>query len=180
DACTGGATRPVGAWRCGFHCRRAGDHLLGGSSALVEKNRANLSVSCRPAIRHEGRHGAVGVGRKDSPVLAAGIAAFTSTIEIFLINRYIYREKFVLPPKQVIHWFVASGLFTGGAFLCMYLAFNMERVSIVAPLINSYAVFVLVLAPLMARRIEEVTLRKAAGAALVVAGIFLISAGRSD
>jgi drug/metabolite transporter (DMT)-like permease len=43
------------------------------------------------------------------------------------------------------------------------------------PLVNSYAVFVLVLAPLLARQIEKVTLRKAAGAVLVVAGIFLIS-----
>jgi drug/metabolite transporter (DMT)-like permease len=55
----------------------------------------------------------------------------------------------------------------------------MERVSIIAPLINSYAVFVLVLAPLIARQIERVTIRKAAGAVLVVAGIFLISAGRN-
>jgi len=98
-----------------------------------------------------------GLGGSSSPVLAAAIAAFTSTIEIFLINLYIYKEKFALPPKQVIHWFVGSGLFTGGSLLFMYLAFNMERVSIVAPLINSYAVFVLVLAPLMARQIEKVT-----------------------
>jgi drug/metabolite transporter (DMT)-like permease len=54
----------------------------------------------------------------------------------------------------------------------------MERVAIVAPLINSYAVFVLILTPLMARQIETVTPRKAAGAALVMAGIFLISVGR--
>jgi hypothetical protein len=46
-------------------------------------------------------------------------------------------------------------------------------------LINSYAVFVLVLAPLMAKQIEKVTLHKAAGAVLVVAGIFCISAGRN-
>jgi drug/metabolite transporter (DMT)-like permease len=51
-------------------------------------------------------------------------------------------------------------------------------VTIVAPLINSYAVFVLLLTPLMARQIESVTPRKIAGAALVVAGIFLISAGK--
>jgi drug/metabolite transporter (DMT)-like permease len=121
-----------------------------------------------------------GLGGSSSPVLAAAIAAFTSTIEIFLINLYIYKEKFALPPKQVIHWFVGSGLFTGGSFLFMYLAFNMERVSIVAPLINSYAVFVLVLAPLMARQIEKVTLRKIVGAVFVVAGIFLISMGRSE
>jgi drug/metabolite transporter (DMT)-like permease len=121
-----------------------------------------------------------GLGGSGSPVLAAAIAAFTSTVEIFLINRYIYKQQFALPQKQVIHWFVGSGLFTGGSFLFMFLALNMERVSIIAPLINSYAVFVLVLAPLMARQIEKVTLRKAAGAVLVVAGIFLISVGRSE
>jgi drug/metabolite transporter (DMT)-like permease len=45
-------------------------------------------------------------------------------------------------------------------------------------LVNSYAVFVLLLAPFLARQIESVTARKTAGAALVVAGIFLISAGK--
>ena len=120
-----------------------------------------------------------GLGGSDSPVLAAAIAAVTSTGEIFLINHYIYKEEFTLPPKHVLHWFVSSGLFTGGSFLFMFLAFSMERVSIIAPLINSYAVFVLVLAPLIAKQIERVTLPKAAGAVLVVAGIFLISVGRN-
>lgn len=120
-----------------------------------------------------------GLGGSDSPVLAAAIAAATSTVEIFLITRYIHKEQFMLPPSHVIHWFVSSGLFTGGSFLFMFLAFSMERVSIVAPLVNSYAVFVLVLAPLMAKRIEKVTLHKAAGTVLVVTGIFLISAGRN-
>jgi drug/metabolite transporter (DMT)-like permease len=40
-------------------------------------------------------------------------------------------------------------------------------------------VFVLLLTPLIARQIERVTLRKAAGAVLVVAGIFLISTGKN-
>jgi len=119
-----------------------------------------------------------GLGGSSSPVLAAAIAAITSTIEIFLINRYIQKERFTLPPKHVLHWFVSSGLFTGGSFLFMFLALSMERVSIIAPLINSYAVFVLILAPLIARQIEKVTWRKVAGAVLVVAGIFLISAGK--
>jgi drug/metabolite transporter (DMT)-like permease len=119
-----------------------------------------------------------GLGGSASPILAAAIAAVTSTIEIFLINRYLYKEAFILPPKHVIQWFVSSGIFTGGSFLFMFLALSMERVSIIAPLINSYAAFVLVLAPLMARQIERVTSRKVLGAVLVVAGIFLISAGR--
>ncbi|MGH7928708.1 MAG: DMT family transporter, partial [Candidatus Binatia bacterium] len=118
-------------------------------------------------------------GGGGQPVFSAAIAAVTSTIEIFLINRYIYREKFMLPPFHVARWFIGSGIFTGGSFLFMYLAFSLEQVSVVAPLINSYVVFVLLLTPLMARRIESVTWRTVTGAMMVVAGIFLVSIGKS-
>lgn len=120
---------------------------------------------------------ALGAG-DGQPIFSAGIAALTSTVQIFLITRYAQGEKFALPPMPVARWFVGSGIFTGGSFLFMYLALSMERVTIVAPLINSYAVFVLLLTPLMARQIESVTPRKIAGAALVVAGIFLVSYGK--
>jgi len=112
------------------------------------------------------------------PILAAGIAALTSTVQIFFINRFIHGEKFTLPPARVSRWFGWSGVFTGGSFLFMYVAFSMERVSIVAPLINSYTVFVAILTPFMARQIETITPRKVAGAALVVAGIFAVSFGK--
>jgi drug/metabolite transporter (DMT)-like permease len=119
-----------------------------------------------------------GLGGSESPVLAAAIAALTSTAVIFLILRYAQGERFRLPVMSAMVWFTTSGLFTGGSFLFMYLALSMERVSIVGPLVNSYSVFVLLLAPFLARQIERVTARKAAGAALVVLGIFLISAGK--
>ena len=112
------------------------------------------------------------------PILAAGIAALTSTIQIFLFTRYVHGEKFCLPPFNVARWFIWSGIFTGGSFLFMYVALSMERVTIIAPLINSYAIFVLILTPLMARRIEIVTWRKVAGAAMVVLGIFMVSLGK--
>jgi drug/metabolite transporter, DME family len=117
-------------------------------------------------------------GGGGQPILAAGIAALTSTIEIFLITRYVQGEKFILPPGPVARWFMGSGIFTGASFLFMYLAYSLERVSIVAPLVNSYTVFVSILTPFMARRIETVTARKLAGAALVVAGIFAVSLGK--
>jgi drug/metabolite transporter, DME family len=112
------------------------------------------------------------------PIFSAGIAALTSTIQIFLITRYAQGERFLLPSWPVARWFVWSGIFTGGSFLFMYLALSMERVTIVAPLINSYAVFVLLLTPFMARQIESVTAQKIAGALLVVAGIFCVSFGK--
>ncbi len=118
-------------------------------------------------------------GGGGQPILAAAIAALTSTIEIFLITRYGQGEKFSLPPPAVLRWFVWSGIFTGGSFLFMYVAFSMERVSIVAPLVNSYTVFVAILTPFMARQIESLTARKLAGAALVVAGIFAVAMGKN-
>jgi drug/metabolite transporter (DMT)-like permease len=117
-------------------------------------------------------------GQDGQPIFAAGIAALTSTLEIFLITAYMQREKFQLPPASITRWFIASGVFTGGSFLFMYLAYSMERVSVVAPLVNSYTVFVSLLTPVMARNIEAVTWRKLAGAALVVAGIFALSLGK--
>ena len=60
--------------------------------------------------------------------------------------------KFALPRLPVSRWFVWSGIFTGGSFLLMYLAFSMERVTIVAPLMNSYTVFVRHLHPLWRAR----------------------------
>jgi drug/metabolite transporter (DMT)-like permease len=113
------------------------------------------------------------------PILAAGIAALTSTVEIFLLTRFGQNQKFAWPAARISRWFVASGVFTGGSFLFMYLAYSLEKVSIVAPLINSYTVFVALLTPLMAREIETITPRKLAGAALVVAGIFAVSLGKN-
>jgi drug/metabolite transporter (DMT)-like permease len=114
-----------------------------------------------------------------APVLAAAIAAVTSTAQIYLLLRYLQREKFALPSGRALHWFIGSGLFTGGSFLFMYMAFSMERVSIIGPLVNSYAAFVLLMAPFIARQIEIVTARKVIGAGLVIAGICAISVGRT-
>ncbi len=122
------------------------------------------------------RWGLGGAGAQ--PILAAAIAAATSTVEIFVVIRFFQGEKFAMPPLRVSRWFVSSGMFTGASFLFMFVAFSMERVSIVAPLVNSYTVFVSLLAPLMAREIERVTARKFAGAALVVAGIFAVALGK--
>jgi len=123
------------------------------------------------------RWGLGGAGAQ--PILAAAIAATTSTIEIFVVIRCFQGVKFAWPPLQVSRWFVLSGIFTGASFLFMFVAFSMERVSIVAPLINSYTVFVSLLTPFMAREIESVTGRKLVGAALVVAGIFAVSLGKN-
>src|SRR5687767_13962595 len=54
---------------------------------------------------------ALGAG-DGQPIFSAGVAALTSTFQIFLITRYVQGEKFALPAAPVAKWFVWSGLFT--------------------------------------------------------------------
>ena len=56
-------------------------------------------------------------GGGGQPILAAAIAALTSTMEIFLITRYVQGEKFAMPPAcRCCAGLSASGIFTGGVF----------------------------------------------------------------
>ncbi len=120
-----------------------------------------------------------GMATTGNPILAVAIAAAVATLEVFLIIRTVQGEKFSLPPPAVSLLFVISGLFSGASLLFMFLALHMERVAIVSPTFNTSSVFVLFLAPLLVRRIERITARKVAGVLVVIAGVFLISVGRS-
>jgi drug/metabolite transporter, DME family len=119
-----------------------------------------------------------GIGITGQPVLAVAIASITGTVAVYLILSWIQRARFQLPPLRISVWFVVSGLFTGGSFVFQYMALFMEKVSIVTPLVNTYSVFVLILAPVLARGIERITPRKVAGAFAVACGVVLISIGK--
>ncbi len=110
-----------------------------------------------------------GLGAVGDPVSAAAIT---------VMFRYFQGNRFSMPPLRVSFWFAASGLFSGGSFLFQYQALNIERVSIVSPIVNSYSVFVLFLAPLIVGKIERITPRKIFAALAVVAGVFLVTLGK--
>lgn len=120
-----------------------------------------------------------GMGITGQPILAIAIASITGTVEVYLLLSWIQGDRFRLPPPRISLWFAISGLFTGGSFVLQYLALFIENVSIVSPIVNTYSVFVLLLAPLLARGIEKVTLRKVVGALLVALGVVLISLGKA-
>ncbi len=65
------------------------------------------------------------------------------------------------------------------AFLFMFSALHLERVTIVSPIVSSHSVFILFLAPFVVRGIEVITPRKVVGAIVVVTGIFVVSLGRN-
>ena len=116
-------------------------------------------------------------GGGGQPILAAGIAALTSTIEILLITRYLQAEPFILPPAPVARWFIGSGIHWRVFFIHVFglqPGAGLDRRAVGQQLYG----LCLDLTPFMARRIETVTARKLAGATLVVAGIFAVSLGK--
>ena len=145
----------------------------------MEPNKAFISLTGRIPMGFKDVVARWGMATTGNPILAAAITAAIATLEVFLIIRTVQGEKFSLPPPAISMLFVISGLFSGASFLFMFLALHMEQVAIVAPTINTSSVFVIFLAPLVLRRIVAIASRKIVGAVLVVAGVFLISVGRS-
>ena len=72
-------------------------------------------------------------------------------------------------------WFAASGVANFFAYVFMYTALGLDRISIVSPLVNSFPVFVLPMAYVLLRGIEQLTARKVAATVSVVLGVVLIS-----
>jgi len=119
-----------------------------------------------------------GVVASGSPTLGAAIAVTTATLEVWVILRCVQGNSFAIPHPRALLWFVISGFFTGCAFLLTFIALSIAEVTTVSPIFNCYSVFVLILAPLIARRVEPITRQKILGALGVVAGVALIAMGR--
>ena len=72
-----------------------------------------------------------------------------------------------------------SGLCEGTAYLTMWRALAIGNVSVVSPLVNSHALFAVLLAAVFLRDIERVGWRIAVACGLVVAGVVLVIVSRS-
>jgi len=78
-------------------------------------------------------------------------------------------------PRASYAFFVGSGLLNALALFTLFEALNRGRVVVVDPLSSPTALFAILFTFLFLREIERVTLRLVLGAALVVAGVLLIT-----
>ncbi len=111
-----------------------------------------------------------------APVLAAAIASSSSALAFGAA----YPALGVLPrwsrsAWSGFLWFASSGVASFFAYVFMYTALGLDRISIVSPLVNSFPVFVLPLAYVLLRGIEQLTPRKVGATVSVVLGVLLIS-----
>lgn len=123
------------------------------------------------------------VGRKivndfAPPLVATSFSLIFGTIIVFaLFHRQFAIDIALKPPKRA--WLfvaMAGGSATWGVTF-WFFALNEAPVVLVAPLAGTYPLIAVILARIFLKRLERVTWRMFAGAALVVGGAILITFG---
>jgi len=120
--------------------------------------------------------GYVSMNSTGSPVLGAAIAATTSFVTMSAI--YIAFEK--KPPLgssavRGFAFFFGAGFMNFLSYVFAFTALSLERVSLISPLVNGSALFILPLSAVFLRGVEQLTARKIGAVCLVIIGVVLIS-----
>jgi drug/metabolite transporter (DMT)-like permease len=111
-----------------------------------------------------------------TPILGATIAATTSALAVgaayFAVSG---PSRWAGATLSGLLFFLATGFLNFLAYVAMFTALGLDRVSIVSPVVHSFSLFVLPLTFFLLRGVEQITLRKIVATALAVLGVLLIS-----
>jgi drug/metabolite transporter (DMT)-like permease len=108
------------------------------------------------------------------PLLGTTIALFWGTLGFLLISARSVGEPRLDLRRGSLH-FAAAGLFSAMGVMLMFLALERAQVVLVAPVISTNPLFTLLLAAIFLRDIERLTVQVVVGAALVVAGVIVLT-----
>jgi uncharacterized membrane protein len=117
-----------------------------------------------------------GLAAVPHPFLAAAVTATSSFVVSLLTLWYVEKtEETWKMNRQCFGWFLAAGVTISLGMACIYYALDLGMVSVVIPISSTGPFFSLVLAALFLRDVERVTLRIVLSAALIVAGVLLLT-----
>ena len=91
------------------------------------------------------------------------------------VSAPITRQRFIMPPLEVMVPLVIGGIFTSAGQLFITWAVQLGNLSVVVPLQNTQSLFTLVMVTIFLHRMERVTRRIVVGAVLIVAGGVLVN-----
>ena len=117
-----------------------------------------------------------GLAAVPHPFLAAAVTA-TSSLAVSLITLW-YVEKSQETWKMNRHcfwWFLAAGVTISLGMVCIYYALDLGKVSVVIPISSTGPFSSLILAAIFLRDVERVTFRIVLSAAMIVAGVVLLT-----
>ncbi len=138
-----------------------------------------LAISC--ALLFAGRDNIVrwvSTGEDVPPLVAATASLAAGTLFILLYLLIARRKRLATESKRVLLAFVPAGILLGLAYDALIAAFDHGRVSVVAPLNATQALWAVVFAALLIGASEALSRQLVIAALLVVAGSALIGAFR--
>jgi uncharacterized membrane protein len=115
-----------------------------------------------------------GLGGFPDALLAASAATLASLGVMWVVAFATRGTGLIRVGGAGLRLLALSGLAEGVAYVLMWRALMLGPVSVVSPLVNSHAIFTVVLAWLFLRDLERVTWQVAVAAVLVVAGVALV------
>ncbi len=117
-----------------------------------------------------------GMATVPHPFLAAAVTATSSFVVSILTLWYVEKRKETWKMnRQCFWWFLAAGITISLGMVCIYYALDLGKVSVVIPISSTGPFFSLILAAIFLRDVERVTLRIVASAAMIVAGVLLLT-----
>lgn len=121
-----------------------------------------------------------GLERYGAPLAAVVIALVAGVLALAPLAWRAYRAQGAAwrPERRAVGFILASGLCAIVGYSASILALSLLPVVVVAPISGAYPLVTVLLARLFLRTEERVNRRTVLGAALVVAGVALVTLGR--
>lgn len=120
----------------------------------------------------------IGLARIALPILGAAVTTGTSLVAVTLSLLVSRKWSMVQFHRASLGYFVLAGCAVTLGVASVYMSLYLSDVVIVAPLASLSPLYSLALSALFLREVEVITLRRAAAAVLIVAGVVLITAIR--
>lgn len=120
----------------------------------------------------------IGLARIALPILGAAVTTGTSLVAVTLSLLVSRKWSMVQFNRASLGYFVLAGCAVTLGVASVYMSLYLSDVVIVAPLASLSPLYSLALSALFLREVEVITLRRAAAAVLIVAGVVLITAIR--
>ncbi len=110
-----------------------------------------------------------------NPFVATAVTITTSLVVFSLSLAATGRLRTLKGDRKCLPFYGAAAVVSATAQLLGYIALSEGDVSVVVPLINTNPLFIVIFSAIFLRDLETINVRVAAGAALIVTGIALIT-----
>ena len=119
-----------------------------------------------------------GVAGLATPLVGAAIALFSGTLSLAIVGARDLRAD-LAQKRRSIGLLLISGVTAAFGVMSSFFALSMAPVVVVSPLQSTSPLFALLWSHLFLGKLEKITLRLVLGSILVIAGVALITIGKS-